>query len=416
MITQLYSQNLVLNPSFEEYNLQEVISGGMLSSFDGVDDWIYFNPPISSMQYFNSDFNDTLIAPPPPWDPLMSPIPSIGVPISWYGFQYPRTGNGIIGTAQSKFYREWVLFEFKESLIQNQDYCVSYYINLSQVSGKTHNNMGIYFSDDTTFFSVNYGYDITPQILSSKYFTDTLKWEIVEGIYTATGNEKYLTLGAFGQPDTFSYINNDLFSTFPSASENDETLFYFDDVSVYPCNAEVFVAECREDTSICLGDSVQIGTHDLEDYLYWWTPHEGIDSANSYSHVANPWVKPTETTTYYLTVKDFKFDESYDSVTITVNNCDVNTNAGTDKELLLIPNTFTPNGDNINDVFEYKTNEIDFDVTTAIFNRWGEEVFTFKGLSGWDGKGTPGGRYAYHITVVQNEITTEYSGIINLER
>jgi gliding motility-associated-like protein len=482
MTIQLYSQNLVPNPSFEEYD-----SAGVLVSvtynFDGLENWFG-----SSMQYYNTDFNH-LLTTPPPWDPTLI-FPLIGVPLNTSGFQYSRTGKGIVRAAESKFYREWPAIKLKEKLEAGQIYCVTYHLSLNHDSGKIQNKNGAYFSPDSIIAhpdSLYQYYEIIPQIISFEYFTDTALWYSVKGSFIANGEENFLFLGAFGQPDTIGYIDNIYFDYYPGnfAVPNEICAFYFDDVSVYPCNAEVFIAKCREDTSICLGDSVQIGTHNLEDYLYWWTPHEGIDSANSYSQVAKPWVKPTQTTTYYLTVKDFKFDESYDSVTITINNCDVNANAGTDKEickgesvklgtinianhsykwtpdkwldnpntatptttpttsisyvvsaigitgittydtvfvnvkgceLLYIPNTFTPNGDNINDVFEFTIDEQGLEITTTIYNAWGEDIYTFNGLSGWDGKGAQDGKYAYHITVVQNKITTEYSGIINIKR
>jgi gliding motility-associated-like protein len=49
------------------------------------------------------------------------------------------------------------------------------------------------------------------------------------------------------------------------------------------------------------------------------------------------------------------------------------------------PNVFTPNGDNLNDVWHIKTNMIKVQ-NVSIFNRWGQEVYTSKDVSkGWDG-------------------------------
>jgi gliding motility-associated-like protein len=53
---------------------------------------------------------------------------------------------------------------------------------------------------------------------------------------------------------------------------------------------------------------------------------------------------------------------------------------------LYIPNSFTPNEDGINDVFQPKGNGIS-KYTLEIFDRWGEKVFqTNDFLEGWDGK------------------------------
>lgn len=70
-----------------------------------------------------------------------------------------------------------------------------------------------------------------------------------------------------------------------------------------------------------------------------------------------------------------------------------------EKSSLTIPNVFTPNGDNVNDVFFIDSHNISsFDL--QIFNRWGQLLFSADAPSkGWDGKtdGTtvPDGTYMY---------------------
>lgn len=52
---------------------------------------------------------------------------------------------------------------------------------------------------------------------------------------------------------------------------------------------------------------------------------------------------------------------------------------------LYIPNTFSPNGDNTNDVFRIYSTGLK-EINVLIYNRWGDEVAQFDGLkSGWDG-------------------------------
>ena len=58
---------------------------------------------------------------------------------------------------------------------------------------------------------------------------------------------------------------------------------------------------------------------------------------------------------------------------------------------IIIPNSFTPNGDGRNDVFEIN-GSVTFDFELRIFNRWGEVVFLSDNKNqGWDGslKGNP---------------------------
>jgi gliding motility-associated-like protein len=50
------------------------------------------------------------------------------------------------------------------------------------------------------------------------------------------------------------------------------------------------------------------------------------------------------------------------------------------------PNIFTPNGDNVNDVFFIRSTEIK-DLEVKIFNRWGLSIYEYRGIGGiWDGR------------------------------
>jgi gliding motility-associated-like protein len=96
-------------------------------------------------------------------------------------------------------------------------------------------------------------------------------------------------------------------------------------------------------------------------------------------------------------------------------------------ENVFLPNTFSPNGDGINDVFYPRGKGISYIKRLFIYNRWGEEVF--KQLSfysndisrGWDGsyKGAPvnGDVFVYVIDVVcENGQTLTFKGDVTLIR
>jgi gliding motility-associated-like protein len=51
-----------------------------------------------------------------------------------------------------------------------------------------------------------------------------------------------------------------------------------------------------------------------------------------------------------------------------------------------IPNVFTPNGDNINEVFTLELKGVKT-IEVQIFNRWGQKLYSWNTLNGgWDGK------------------------------
>ena len=56
----------------------------------------------------------------------------------------------------------------------------------------------------------------------------------------------------------------------------------------------------------------------------------------------------------------------------------------------VIPNVFTPNGDNINDVFAVQNKGLKT-MDAEIYNRWGEKMFEWHTTNGgWDGRTTSG--------------------------
>tara|TARA_B110000238_G_C16019777_1_gene392681 strand:+ start:479 stop:985 length:507 start_codon:yes stop_codon:yes gene_type:complete len=149
---QLYSQNLVPNPSFEEYDFDIFLTYTQTSPTSTlVSTGVWFNHlpfPKYSLDYFNIDFNniDTLSFQP---YGIQDIYPIYGVPNNMYGHQNTKTGKGMAGAVQGKFYREPLMTKLKDSLIKNQEYCVSFYVNFSRISGRYHNKTGMYFSEDT---------------------------------------------------------------------------------------------------------------------------------------------------------------------------------------------------------------------------------------------------------------------------
>ncbi len=68
---------------------------------------------------------------------------------------------------------------------------------------------------------------------------------------------------------------------------------------------QVLKADAGQDNFIDPGDSIQIGGYPAAldgygNYTYYWEPSTGVSDPT----VANPWINPSETTTYVLTVSD----------------------------------------------------------------------------------------------------------------
>jgi hypothetical protein len=114
------------------------------------------------------------------------------------------------------------------------------------------------------------------------------------------------------------------------------------------------------DKTIKRGNSIQLDATTLSNIAnVTWSPVTGLDNANTLSPVASP----DSTTSYIITMLTTDGCVATDTVRILVLN-DIS-----------VPNTFTPNGDGINDHWEIK-NLIEYqDCSVKVFNRWGEEVF-----------------------------------------
>jgi gliding motility-associated-like protein len=90
-------------------------------------------------------------------------------------------------------------------------------------------------------------------------------------------------------------------------------------------------------------------------------------------------------------------------------------------DAVFIPNSFTPNGDGLNDVLKVYGNFIKT-MKISIFNQWGEKIFESQSqLSAWDGtqkgKPQPSGVYMYVCDVILNDGTKlQRKGAINLIR
>ncbi len=91
---------------------------------------------------------------------------------------------------------------------------------------------------------------------------------------------------------------------------------------------------------------------------------------------------------------------------------------------LFMPNAFTPNGDGLNDYFEFKLSGVS-SVHFTIYDRWGGILFSSTALDArWDGKSNgkgdvlPTGIYAFtmHVLVKEGAVLDEVTGYIALLR
>jgi gliding motility-associated-like protein len=159
------------------------------------------------------------------------------------------------------------------------------------------------------------------------------------------------------------------------------------------------------DTTINKGSSVQLGVVGADSYV--WTPNYSLSCDDCQYPIASPQV-----TTSYFVEGSFEGCSSFDTITITVN--DIYT-------FLWIPNSFTPNGDLLNDEFVIAGENIK-EFKILLFNRWGELLFQSNNIGNcwggfYKGKKVPSGVYVYKVEVLsENSENIEKFGHINLMR
>lgn len=136
---------------------------------------------------------------------------------------------------------------------------------------------------------------------------------------------------------------------------------------------------------------------------YQWTPGTGLSNAR----IANPIATPTDDITYRLTVTSTDSCSATDTVSIVI------------LKLPIIPNTFTPNSDGINDVWNIQNLDRYPDCIMDIYNRYGVRMYHSIGYgTPWDGRyngqDVPVGTYYYVLNLRDGR--KNYGGYITVIR
>ncbi len=124
--------------------------------------------------------------------------------------------------------------------------------------------------------------------------------------------------------------------------------------------------EVPKDTTIYLGNSVDIRLFAPCAGLFQWLPTDGVNNAQ----IATPVIQPTESATYYVEITDLFGCTATDSIRINV------VDPASLECTAFLPNAFTPNYDGLNDFFGIDNPYAltDF-ISLEIFDRWGNRLF-----------------------------------------
>lgn len=133
---------------------------------------------------------------------------------------------------------------------------------------------------------------------------------------------------------------------------------------------------------------------------------EGADITAYQHHLEN-----TLAGCYYVTAIDSFQNESAASNQICTENC----------VLYELPNVFTPNGDDDNELFVPRKQRFVSHIDLKIFNRWGQSVFEtqnpnieWNGTDGKTGKNVPDGVYYYTCAVLEQNLNGQLTKTLDL--
>ena len=345
---QIIGTNLVHNPSFEEYYTCPDATNELYKCKYW---WGY------STEYFNS----------------CATIPQLAIPSNAFGFQYAHSGVayagfGVYSNTWINNYREAIKTKLSDSLIANKRYCTNFYITLAEGSFVNDNyvlldSIGMLFTKDSVQDSIVPFLSSGIRVQNDIFNIDTVSWFKIANSFNSNGGEQYLTIGNF-----------DNVISWPIGKIG-VTYVYVDDVSVCECS---FKFSLGNDTTLCVGQSLILNP-DMSNAIYTWQ-----DGSHDSTY------KVTQTGTYYVSAyfSDYNIT-TYDTINVAYINCDTVETIVPD---IYIPNSFTPNGDGLNDVFNIKTVYEFSEFKLVIYNRWGELLFDSDDVNkGWDGtyKGKP---------------------------
>lgn len=230
-------ENMVPNPGFEEVS-GKISKTGQIDKANG---WI--SGTAQKADLFSK----------------RSKSPDAQVPNNEFGMEEPMDGNGgnyagiVVFSHNNKIPRSYVTTKLTSPMKKGMKYCVSFHVSLAEFSKYNSNNIAAHFSKRQYNFEEKVTIIEEPHVkhIDNMVFKATYNWDKICGVYTATGGEKYITIGNFESnedtQDDKNKIDRDLKGT-PIIG----AYYYLDNVSVKmidyddECDCEVKEEEVKE--------------------------------------------------------------------------------------------------------------------------------------------------------------------------
>ncbi|MFZ4401637.1 MAG: T9SS type B sorting domain-containing protein [Bacteroidales bacterium] len=356
-------------------------------------------------------------------------LSSNGSLMSYIGAIIAISGNGQMGLdlydtySIDSNYREYISTQLLSSMLNGHLYKVSFYLTngVDTFGTLSCNNFGIHFSVLPLTQHTREPITVEPQIEIDTIVYFWNYWQHFSFNYIADSSYKYITIGNF---------RNDAHTLISLTGKND-AYYFIDKIDIIP------VLNIIGDTIICKGDTTSLTA--TADSIVQWANTLNPDSilstnttikvnpaitntylaygvsdtasftvnvvdkpiinlgpdtilCNGYSMVldatqnnatylwhdnsVNSDFSVKQQGMYWVTVETYKHCSASDTVIVSYTSCEI--------PELWIPKSFTPNGDGLNDKFEYGNAE-NYEIKTYIYNRWGQMIFEGENTDYWDG-------------------------------
>jgi gliding motility-associated-like protein len=442
-------QNLIPNPSFEEYDCIP----DSKDDFDCVKEW--YNPSSQTTDYLHK------LAP-----HYTNSINSVNIPYTWRGYQPSADGDAFM-LAHMSFSngnrREYAAVPLLEPLVKGQEYEISF---LTARAPQTpalswriaSNGQGVLF---TTYKVERRGDTIVqephffnPKVIENAYLT----WEEVGGTFIADDAHRYMLVG------NFLSLYDPRFKRNTTENPRYKNISYFYDRFRLVATDRKFSIDYVKENN-CFPVTVTFTPNNIDTATYWkWNFHDGTlsydeiaqktfnepgtytirlettEKGKTYhyekvitleqnplptadfeanerlamnspiqfenlsenavyfewdfgdgntSTEANPWHTYTQPNDYLVTLIAYNEDDCADTIQYPFYiSCSGRMNV----------NVFTPNNDGRNDDYSFDSLQICENFSIQIFNRWGGLVFENQDpYRPWDGGNEPSGTYYYII-------------------
>lgn len=301
---------------------------------------------------------------------------------------------------------EYIQVDLLQPMTAGTSYCVSFYASVTQESTEVAPSLGAYFTD-TPILDSPFELGIQASVQGPVDF-DPTSWTLVSGTYVAQGGENIMVLGGFENTGTMPF-----------------PYMYIDMVSVVPMPVLSMLNADMCDGPVVL-DVFTTGA------TYAWsnganTSSIEVEEPGVFNVVRTIGTCSQESAVEVLACETDKTDPEdtipNDTIVDPIDTLNAVDNTLTEADFnFYIPNTFTPDGDGINDVFGVIGPETD-SFALKVYNRWGQVVYeSIQIQDRWKGNHqggeyyVPDGVYNYVMKATEGKLFVEKEGHIVIFR